>query len=248
LLHASRFLGDTASFAEPEPGARAEMTKKTAMKTNYVLIDFENRPVKSIALLTGEQFRVYLFLGRNNTKVETGLAMEMQSLGDRGAYVKIESAGENVLDFHVAYYIGELAASDQDGFFHIISGDKTFDPLIEHIKGRKIFAARSESIEEMPCFREPPTPPPARAKLKPTIAGTAPDDPMDSWIEVVVEELIARGESRPVRMKTLISTIHARIGKDRSPKEAEAVRDALVARKIILLDGVKFSYKLPKVK
>ena len=90
------------------------MTKKTAMKTNYVLIDFENRPVKSIALLTGEQFRVYLFLGRNNTKVETGLAMEMQSLGDRGAYVKIESAGKNVLDFHVAYYIGELAASDQD--------------------------------------------------------------------------------------------------------------------------------------
>ena len=162
------------------------------------------------------------------------------------SYVKLEAAGKNVLDFHIAYYIGELAAADQDGFFHIISGDKTFDPLIEHIKGRKIFAARSESIEEMPCFRAPPTPPPAKARLKPTIADTAPDDPIESWIEVVVEELIARRESRPVRMKTLISTIHARIGKDRSAKEAEAVRDALVVRKIIALDGVKFSYKLPK--
>ena len=69
---------------------------------------------------------------------------------------------------------------------------------------------------------------------------------MESWIETVVNDLIARGESRPVRMKTLVNTIHSRIGKDRSQKEAEAVRDALVARKLIVLDGVKFSYKLPK--
>ncbi|MEO8385452.1 MAG: PIN domain-containing protein [Betaproteobacteria bacterium] len=215
------------------------------MKTNYVLIDFENRPVKSIAMLAaGEQFQVYLFLGKNNTKVETALAMEMQALGDRASYVKLESAGKNVLDFHLAYYIGELAASDPGGFFHVISGDKTFDPLIEHIKGRKIFAARSESIEEMPCFRVAPTPPPAKASIKP--AGTSPDDLMEHWIEVVVKELITRGESRPVRMKTLVNTIHARIGKDRSGKEAEAVRDTLVSRRIILLDGVKFTYKLPK--
>ena len=222
------------------------MTKKAVLKTNYVLIDFENRPIKSLALLKDEHFRVYLFLGRNNTKVETELAMEMQSLGERATYVKLESAGKNVLDFHIAYYIGELAAASSDGFFHIISGDKGFDPLIEHIKGRKIFAVRSESIEEMPCFRVPPSPAPAQAMRKPAVAGTEPDDLMENWIEIVVDELIARGDSRPVRMKTLVSTIHARIGKDRSQKEAETVRDELVKRRIIVMDGVKFTYKLPR--
>ena len=224
------------------------MTKKAGLKTNYVLVDFENCVVKSIALLAGEQFRVYLFLGRNNIKVETELAMEMQSLGERATYVKLEAAGKNVLDFHIAYYIGELAASDRDGFFHIISSDNGFDPLIEHIKGRRIFAARSESIEDMPCFREPPTLPPAKAKPTTAKTGKATDELMERWIEVVVEELIARGESRPVRMKTLVSTIHACIGKDRSQIEAEAVRDALVARRIIARDGVKFTYKLPRTK
>ena len=224
------------------------MTKKAVLKTNYVLIDFENRSVKSIALLAPEHFRVYLFLGRNNTKVETELAIEMQALGERATYVKLEVAGKNVLDFHIAYYIGELAAADPAGFFHIISGDKGFDPLIEHIKGRKVFAARSESLDEMPCFRVPPAPAPApaKAKGKPATADNAVDELMESWIEAVLSDLIARGASRPVRMKTLVSTIHARIGKDRSQKEAEAVRDALVTRKLIVLDGVKFSYKLPK--
>ena len=224
------------------------MTKKAVAKTNYVLIDFENRPVKSLALLKDAHFRIYVFLGKNHPKIETDLAVEMLSFDGRAKLVKLEFAGKNVLDFHIAYYIGELAAADPAGFFHIISGDKGFDPLIEHIKGRKIFAARSELIEEMPCFRVPPASAtaPAKAKGKPATVGNAVDELMESWIEIVLSDLIARGDSRPVRMKTLVSTIHARIGKDRSEKEAEAVRDALVARKMIVLDGVKFSYKLPK--
>ena len=32
------------------------------MKTNYVLIDYENVQVKSLALLMGEHFRVQVFL------------------------------------------------------------------------------------------------------------------------------------------------------------------------------------------
>lgn len=222
------------------------MTKKAITKTNYVLIDFENRPVKSLALLKDENFRIYVFLGKNNPKIEADLAVEMLSFDGRAKLVKLEFAGKNVLDFHIAYYIGELAGADPAGFFHVISGDKGFDPLIEHIKGRKIFAARSESIKEMPCFRVQEAPAPEKAKGKPATADKAVDALMESWIETVLNDLIARGDSRPVRMKTLVSTIHARIGKDRSQKEAEAVRDALVARKLIVLDGVKFSYKLPK--
>ena len=218
------------------------MTKKATTKTNYVLIDFENRPVKSLALLKDAHFRVYVFLGKNNPKIETSLAAEMLSFDGRAKLVKLEFAGKNVLDFHIAYYIGELASADPAGFFHIISGDKGFDPLIEHIKSRKIFAARSELIEKMPCFRvlEAPAAAPSKA------IGNAADALMESWIETVLNDLIARGDSPPTRMKTLVSTILARIGKDRSQKEAEAVRDALVARKMIVLDGVKFSYKLPK--
>ncbi len=218
------------------------MTKKAITKTNYVLIDFENRPVKSLALLKDAHFRIYVFLGKNNPKIEADLAVEMLSFDGRAKLVKLEFAGRNVLDFHIAYYIGELAAADPTGFFHIISGDKGFDPLIEHIKGRKIFAARSESIEEMPCFRVPEASVPAPAKA----IGNAVDALMESWIETVLNDLIARGDSRPVRMKTLVSTIHSRIGKDRSQQEAESVRDALVACKMIVLNGVKFSYKLPK--
>ena len=44
-------------------------------------------------------------------------------------------------------------ATDPDAFFHIISKDKGFDPLIEHLRERKVFSVRSETIGEIPIIR-----------------------------------------------------------------------------------------------
>lgn len=71
-------------------------------------------------------------------------------MGDRAQYVKLSGSGPNALDFHIAFYIGQIAAQDPTTFFHVISKDAGFDPLIRHLKSRHIFAARSASIEDMP--------------------------------------------------------------------------------------------------
>ena len=55
----------------------------------------------------------------------------MQALGDRANYVEIDGSGPNALDFHIAYYIGELATADPTGSFHVISKDKGSDPIFE---------------------------------------------------------------------------------------------------------------------
>src|SRR5690606_7639197 len=141
-----------------------------ALRTNHVLIDFENVHVKSLDLLKGEHFRVIVFLGPKNTKLPVDLVLAMQAFGTRGEYVMLESPGANALDFHVAFHLGRLAAEDPSGFFHIISKDTGFDPLIQHLKARKVFSARSPSIEEIPCFRAGGAPAPV------TVAAQAPRD------------------------------------------------------------------------
>ena len=51
----------------------------------------------------------------------------MQALGDRANYVEIDGSGPNALDFHIAYYIGELATADPTGSF--TSSAKTKDSI-----------------------------------------------------------------------------------------------------------------------
>lgn len=123
------------------------------MRRNVVLIDFESVQPESLAPLAEDHFQVLLFVGANQSKVPFEVAAAVQKLGARGEYIKISGSGPNALDFHIAYYIGRIASEDAGAFFHIISRDKGFDPLIAHLKATKIFAGRWESIAEMPIVK-----------------------------------------------------------------------------------------------
>src|SRR5215204_733250 len=116
------------------------------MRSNFVLIDFENVQPESLQLLASEHFRVRLFIGANQTKLPYETVAAMQKLGERAEYVKIAGNGSNALDFHIAYYIGLLSAIEPSAYFHIVSKDTGFDPLIQHLKGNQVLASRVKAI------------------------------------------------------------------------------------------------------
>lgn len=216
------------------------------MKTNYVLVDYENVQIKSLALLKDEHFHVRVFLGPNNTKLPVELVIAMQELGERAEYIILETSGRNALDFHIAYYLGALAAKDSLGFFHIISRDTGFDPLIQHLKKTKILAARSASIEEMPCFVAPlvvQQPKVVTSQQKPDTA--LPKPTKEELVHIAVDDLIKRKASKPRTPKTLWSTIHARCGKDIPSSDIDEVYEALVQQGYVKIEGTKITYALP---
>ena len=126
------------------------------MRINYVLIDFENVQPESIAALEQSHYRVLVFVGATQAKLPFEVVSSIQRMGDRARYIRMSGSGPNALDFHIAFYIGELASADPTAFFHIISKDTGFDPLIRHLKERHIFAARSASVAEMPEIKVSP--------------------------------------------------------------------------------------------
>ena len=123
------------------------------MRTNVILVDFENVQPTDIGLLKDGPFKVKIFLGSNQAKVPVSLASALQSLGSNAEYVILESAGKNALDFHIAYYLGVMSGEDKSAYFHVISKDTGFDPLIKYLKGRKISVNRSVCIGDIPYFK-----------------------------------------------------------------------------------------------
>ena len=123
------------------------------MRTNYVLIDYENVQPSALSVLEKEHFKVIVFVGASQVKVSFDVAAQLQRLGPSATYVKISGNGPNALDFHIAFYIGQLASVEPDAYFHIISKDTGLDPLISHLKLKKIYACRSKDISEMPIVK-----------------------------------------------------------------------------------------------
>ncbi|MEZ5556504.1 PIN domain-containing protein [Haliea sp.] len=197
------------------------------MKNNYVLIDYENVQPKSLEVLKGHEFKVIVFVGANQAKIPFELASALQALGSNAEYVKIGGNGPNALDFHIAFYIGQLAEKDPNGYFHIISRDTGFDPLIKHLKERKILAQREKELAEIPLLR---------------ISNATS---VAEKIEAIVKSLAARGHSRPRKVKTLSNTINALFLKKLEESELEAIIEQMKKQKLIVVENENVSYKPP---
>jgi len=196
------------------------------MRTNYVLIDYENVQPKDVALLNGHPFKVLVFVGANQKKVPVDLVKTLQPLGGNADYIVVSGNGRNALDFHIAFYLGDLANKDPGGFFHLISKDTGFDPLLVHLKSRGIRAQRSRSLGEIPML--------SLGALK----------SIDERVDAVVKNLKSRGSARPRRIKTLASTIHALFMKKLEQKDVDAIIAELEKRGAIVVRDGKATYEL----
>jgi hypothetical protein len=198
-----------------------------ALKNNYVLIDYENVQPKSLSLLDGHDFKVIVFVGSNQARLPFELVTAIQELGSSAEYVKIGGNGPNALDFHIAFYMGRIAEKDPDAYFHIISRDTGFDPLLKHLRERKIFAQREKDLAEIPLLRI-------------SYANT-----VDEKIEAIVERLSALGHSRPRKVKTLKSTINALFAKKLEESELAAIVERMQQRELVAIESEKVAYKPP---
>jgi hypothetical protein len=104
------------------------------LKIDFVLVDFENVKPKNVNLLSPGPYKIKVFVGANQAKIPFEMARALQAFGPDAEYVQIEGHGRNALDFHIAYYIGRLAAEIPGASLHVISKDTGFDPLLKHLK------------------------------------------------------------------------------------------------------------------
>jgi hypothetical protein len=199
------------------------------LPTNYVLIDFENVQPKNFEIIANQSFKIFIFIGANQTKVPLDIAAAMQEFGENAKYIKISGNGQNSLDFHIAFYIGRLSLEDPEGYFHIISKDSGFDPLIEHLKNKNIRIQRETNLAEIPILR---------------LASATSNG---EKITAIIKNLVGRGQSKPRKLKTLANTINSLFTNKLDDSELMSLIKMLQERKYIIVNQGNVSYKLPKL-
>jgi hypothetical protein len=196
------------------------------MKTYYLLIDYENVQPKSLEVLNGHPVRVIAFVGANQARVPVEFACSLQALGNAAQYVQISDSGRNAVDFRIVFALGQLSNSQPDAYFHVISKDTGFDPLLKHLRGSGLLVQRFEEIADIPL-------------LKIANAGSTAER-----LGCIVSNLQSRGNAKPRKLKTLASTINALFQKALQPAELRELIEALQQEGYITLDGEAVTYHL----
>ena len=197
------------------------------MKIDFVLVDFENIQPKNVNLLSPGPYKIKVFVGANQAKIPFEMARALQAFGPDAEYIQIEGHGRNALDFHIAYYIGRLAAEIPGASLHVISKDTGFDPLLKHLKAQGIFCRRSKSLADL-------------ASVKASNSERNPER-----VVAVLENLVRRKAAKPRTIKTLRTTINALFGNQLGEEDLDLLVEQLKNRGAIRESDGKVHYELP---
>jgi hypothetical protein len=191
-----------------------------------VLIDFENTQPKELASLNGARYKIKVFLGAHQTKIPLPMARALQALGPNAEYIQINGSGNNAVDFHIAYYIGRLAATAPGAQFHVISEDTGFDPLLKHLKEQGISCQRLTSL----------------AAIAPT--GKKNRESGEDRVKLAAENLAKRKSGKPRTEKALRTDIQALFASEKLTEgEVDKLVEQLIARGVIRISEGKVQYE-----
>jgi hypothetical protein len=197
------------------------------LKTEFVLIDFENTQPKDVASLNGGRYNIKVFLGAQQAKIPLAMARAFQALGTHAEYIQINGNGNNAVDFHIAYYIGRLAATAPDAQFHVISKDTGFDPLLKHLEEQGISCQRLTSLAAV-----------TSVKRNRALNGDR--------LGAVVENLAKRESAKPRTVNALRTTIHTLFAKQQlTEHEVDELIERLIGHDVIRISDGKVHYEEP---
>jgi hypothetical protein len=74
-----------------------------------------------------------IFYGTTQKKLPEELVVQAQPLGPRLKWVKIAGQGPNALDFHIAFYLGQILTDRPTSECAVLSRDTGFEPLMRHL-------------------------------------------------------------------------------------------------------------------
>ena len=205
-----------------------------------VLIDFENVQPKALGRLVPGTTRIKVFLGQNQTKVPLDLVQALQPFGTDAEHIQIQGTGPNAVDFHIAFYIGEIGALSPGTRFQIISKDRGFDPLVKHLVGRGFDVVRLPEIPEaVAAAPKAPTKAPPKAPAKAT-------PPAPTTTKARAKQAVARLKisTRPATLAKLRSSLMSWYKAEWGDKAVDAVLQSLQDSKVVVVAGTKVTYRL----
>ncbi len=112
-----------------------------------LFIDYENVTQVRLSSLQQPNLKILIFVGCAQVKIPFELVREAHQLGASVEWIGVEGTGPNALDFHIVFYLGQISLQSPTANYIILSRDRGFDPLIQHLAKVGICCRRIERLD-----------------------------------------------------------------------------------------------------
>ncbi len=206
---------------------------------HHVFVDFENVPSVDLSAIADLPVLVTLLIGGVQNKLDTDFVEQIHAHAAKVRLVKLAASGRNALDLTLAYYLGRAVVEHDTSELHIVSKDKDFEPLIAHLRARKVKVSRSESFASLPFLPMSKPAAPTKERRAPQKKATAvakgvPDDRANKVSARLKNPL---NRNRPSTERALRAHLRTSLGKESSEEKVEAFLGELLAKRVLSVDA-----------
>jgi PIN domain len=195
------------------------------MKKNIILIDYENVQNIDLNPLINQDVKIYIFHGKEQKFTGPLLKTALEFGKEKFIPIEIAGNGKNAADFHIAYFLGKLSKEIENPFFHIISKDTGFKPLVHYIKDvEKKYCLQEAAISDIPLLK------------------LIPEQNPKSHYQMVVDFLSTRKVGKPKMKNTLRNQIISVCKKEINEFDADMIIQQLITNNIINCKDEYISY------
>ena len=184
---------------------------------NHIFVDYENVRDIDPSIIGSKSVHITLLLGAQKTKLDATIVEKLMQNAATVKLIRLQASGKNALDFTLAYYLGRAVLADPCGYFHIVSKDKGYDPLVEHLRSKHIhvrrhddysaltFSAAAQSPVNTSPVIAPASKPPAKSRTTLTS--------LETLEAQMLEHLRKSTTKRPGTKTKLVSFVRTHLGK-----------------------------------
>ncbi len=211
------------------------------LPANHVFIDYENVTEMDLTLIGHPSFQFAFFLGPQQNRLPVSLVVRLLKHPELVKLVQIEKQGRDALDFTLACYIGKAVAAGSGCFYHVISKDTGYDPMIEHLQGEKIKIARHPDFSRL---NEIAAKAAENAKTRAAPPAMAANSPQSCTVQRAWA-LLSQGKNRPKKQGGLVNQLAAYFALQPDSAEITTLITQLIKAGHVTIDPQKaVSYRL----
>jgi hypothetical protein len=205
------------------------------MQNKYALLDLENVQPASLEKFKNENYQLKVFVGANQPKISVELAQQIQGFGERAQYIRLQQSGKNALDFHIAFYMGQLSCQEPSCHIVVISKDTGYDPLLRHMRSIGVKASRTAVTA---VKAQQPDQAKTDKKKNPTQMSMA------ERVQHAKNHLKKADKAKPAKLSSLAASLDSKFQKKLTAQAIQALIAELIKQGIVIDNKGSISYQL----
>ncbi len=193
----------------------------------WAFIDYEN--INRLDKLNLSAYKkIIIFMGHNQNKINFRETRYNENINL--TIIQVNGVSKNNLDFYLSYYLGFFnEKAPKETIFHVISNDKGFNFLVDHINKTIRPCRQIEIINKIKKKN--------KIKKEPRI------EKISKYTNKIIEKLsLLDFKLKPNKKESLYNYISTSLNIKKSPETIETVFNELIVFNLIYLEGNKVKY------